>query len=113
MYFPIKSHGGIPIMTAHDGGITAKCLVKDTQVGKKKIAPLPHLVANTVDDLARGRVEKENPIETVGDTSLLKRGSAGKLVKNTKVKISQYEELSPEEKEARRLHKSSAMRMRH
>jgi hypothetical protein len=112
MYFPIKNHGGIPNMLAHDGGITIKRLVKDTCVGKKKVEALPHLIANTVDDLARGRVEAVKPLETHGETSLIKPGGARKLIKNTKVKISQYEELTAEEKETRRLHKGVGMRMR-
>jgi hypothetical protein len=112
MYFPIKNHGGIPIMTAHDGGITAKCLVMDTQVGKKKVQPLPHLIGNTVDDLARGKFEKIKTVPISGDPSLTKRGIAGKLVGSTKVKIGAYEELTPEEKETRRLHKSVGTRMR-
>lgn len=112
MYFPIKNHGGIPIMTAHDGGITAKCLVTDTQVGKKKVEALPHLIANTVDNLARGNFENIKTVPMSGETSLIKRGSAGKLIKNTKVKISSNEELTTEEKEARRLHKGVGARMR-
>lgn len=112
MYFPIKNHGGIPIMTAHDGGITAKCLVMDTQVGKKKVEALPHLIGNTVDNLARGKFESIKTIPISGETSLTKRGIAGKLIKNTKVKITASEELTPEEKEARRLHKGVGARMR-
>lgn len=98
-------------MTAHDGGITAKHLVKDTQVGKKKVLALPHLIANTVDDLARGRVEAHK-IDIGGETALMKPGKAGKLVKETKTKTGMYEELTPEEKEARRLHKGVAARIR-
>lgn len=96
-------------MTAYDGGITTKHLITDTRVGKKKIAPLPHLIADTVDDLARGRIEA---IETKGEPSVLKPGQSKKLIRNTKIKAAQYEELTHEEKQARQLHKGVGHRMR-
>lgn len=99
-------------MTAHDGGITTKRLVKDTCVGKKKVAILPHLIANTVDDLARGRAESVKPMETIGEPSLIKPGKARGLVTKTKEKISRYEELTPEQQEIRKLHKGVGSRMR-
>ena len=55
-YYPIVSHGGIPIMTNANGGITTKHLLQDTRVGKKVAPVLPHLIANTVDALARGTI---------------------------------------------------------
>lgn len=110
MYFPITNHGGIPIMLGHDGCITTKHLVKDTMVGKKKVMALPHLIANTVDDLARGRVEEQKPIDIVGETSLMKPGKAGKLVRETKTKINMYQELTPEEMEQRRMGKARMRR---
>ena len=112
MYFPIKNHGGIPIMTAHDGSITVKHLITDTCVGKKKVEALPHLIANTVDDLARGRMEVIKTVPISGETSLVKPGKARGLVRDTKMKIGAYEELTPEEKEARRLHKGVSARLR-
>lgn len=93
-------------MTAHDGGITAKRVITDTQVGKKKVQALPHLIANTVDDLARGITEKMKTVDISGETSLLKLGKARGLVKDTKVKISGYEELTAQEKEMRAKHKN-------
>jgi hypothetical protein len=84
MYFPIKNHGGIPNMLSADGGISAKKLVKDTRVGKKKVEALPHLIANTVDNVARGM---SYPIETSGEPSLIKPSQARKMVKDTKVRI--------------------------
>ena len=84
MYFPIKNHGGIPNMVGIDGGISVKHLVKDTRVGKKKTEALPHLIANTVDELARGRGPMIRPIEVAGDVSIIKPGKARGLIKNTK-----------------------------
>jgi hypothetical protein len=109
-YYPIVSHGGIPNMIGKDGSITTKHLLKDTQVGKRKVAILPHLIANTVDNLARGMVYKSQEIE--GEPSLIKKGTAGKLVTDTKRKIERYEELTASEKETRALHKKVGMRMR-
>ena len=108
MYYPIVNHGGIPNMVGNHGGIITKNLVRDTCVGKARVAMLPHLIANTVDDLARGYV----PQKTEGETSLIKKGMAGKLVKDTKQKVERYEELTPQEKEVRALHKKVGMRMR-
>lgn len=107
-YYPITNHGGIPnVMNAH-GGITAKRLVRDTRVGKRAVQHMPHLIANTVDNLARGIVYK--PLETEGDPSIVKGGKARKLVKSTKTAIAQFEELTEEEKATRALHKKVGMR---
>lgn len=110
MYFPIKNHGGIPNMLDVHGGISIKHLVKDTCVGKKKAELLPHLIANTVDDLARGRAERNRVPETKGDVALTVPGKARGLVTKTKTKLSVYEELAPEEKESRAKHKNVRMR---
>ena len=83
MYYPIVNHGGIPNMVGNHGGIVTKNLVKDTRVGKKRVGMLPHLIADTVDSLARGRMEHP---EVEGETSIIKKAQAGKLIKNTKVK---------------------------
>jgi hypothetical protein len=83
-YYPIVSHGGIPIMTAANGGITTKHLLEDTRVGKKVAPVLPHLIANTVDALARGTIRPE---EVAGETSVLGSGTVRKLVKDTKVRM--------------------------
>jgi hypothetical protein len=109
-YYPIVSHGGIPNITNAHGGITAAKIVSDTRVGKRALAHMPHLIANTVDNIARGIEYK--PLETEGETSLIKGGKARKLVKDTKTKVERYEELTAEEKEVRALHKKVGMRMR-
>jgi hypothetical protein len=96
-------------MLAHDGCITTKNLVKDTHVGKKTVKPLPHLIANTVDNVAKGIAYA---IQTNGEPSLIKPGKGRKLIATTKSKITAFEEIPPEEKESRRLHKGVSMRMR-
>ena len=83
MYYPIVNHGGIPNMVGNHGGIITKNLVRDTCVGKARVGMLPHLIADTVDSLARGRMEHP---EVEGETSIIKKAQAGKLIKNTKVK---------------------------
>jgi hypothetical protein len=108
-YFPIKNHGGIPNMLSADGSITTKKLVTDTRVGKKHIEALPHLIANTVDNLAKGI---PYAVETNGEPSLIKPGKARRLVTDTKKKISMYEELTAEEMATRNLHKRVGMRFR-
>ena len=92
MYFPIKNHGGIPNMVSADGGISIKKLVKDTCVGKKKVEALPHLIANTVDNVARGM---SYSLETSGEPSLVKPSQSRKLIKNTKVKVPRASLLEP------------------
>lgn len=109
MYYPIVNHGGIPNMIGNHGGIITKNLVKDTRVGKARVGMLPHLIADTVDNLARGKVQHP---EVEGETSIIKKAQAGKLVKDTKQKVERYEELTAAEKEVRALHKKVGMRIR-
>jgi hypothetical protein len=102
-YYPIVAHGGIPNVVNAHGGITAKRLVRDTRVGKRAVQHMPHLIANTVDNLARGIVYK--PLETQGDPSLIAGGKARKLVKSTKVAMTKPTPMTEEEKTERMLNK--------
>lgn len=88
------------------GGISIKHLVKDTRVGKKKTDVLPHLIANTVDDLARGRAERLRAPETKGEVAVVAPGKPRSLITKTKTKLTTYEELTAEEKESRAKHKN-------